>query len=143
MSDLEDARKALEAQLTAATGCAIPAASIAFKGKGDPASKKEGARWYRATFIPGTPRATAAGPDATNRVVFIFQVDVFDPPSLGENLTATEAQRMIPFYKRGSVLTRNGITARCTKAYRGTADDSDPAWFKIPIVVEGFVDVSN
>jgi len=143
VSDLEDARKALEAQLTASTGCAIPATSIAFKGRGDPASKTAGNRWYRATFLPGNPRATAAGPDASNRVVFIFQVDIFDPPSLGENLTATEAQRVIPFFKRGSTLTRNGVTARCMKSYRGTADDSDPAWFKIPVVVEGFVDVAN
>jgi hypothetical protein len=143
MSDLEDGRKACEALLTASTGAAVPASSIAWKGTGDPASKTAGARWYRATFIRGTPRAIACGPDAENRHVCIFQVDIFDPPNLGEEITATEAKRVMAFYKRGTVLTRNGLSIVCQKAYLGTADDSDPAWFKIPVVVEVRADVAN
>lgn len=140
MADLEDARKALEAQLTASTGCAISSASIAMKGR---AFSPGSTRWYRATFIPGTPRQVAIGSDAPNRVVCIFQVDVFDPAGQGENLTATEAERIMGFYKRGTALTRNGVTVTCERAYRGTADDSDPAWMKVPVVVECWADIAN
>lgn len=143
MADLEDARGALEAQLTAAAGCNIPATSIAWKGRGDPASKKAGSRWYRPTFMPGQPRPAGIFDAAPNRVVCVFQIDVFDPPNKGENLTATEAERILPFYKRGTALTRDGLTVTCVKAYRGPADDSDPAWFKVPVVVEVYADIAN
>lgn len=140
MSDLEDVRGALEAHLTAATGCAIPAASIAWKGR---AFTPGTARWYRPTFMPGTPRAAAIGSEAANRHVCLFQVDVFDPPNKGENITAIEAERIAAAYKRGTVVTRNGQAVRCAKVTRGTADDSDPAWFKIPVIVEVWADVPN
>lgn len=143
MSDIDDAREALEANLTASTGANIPMSSIALKGRGDPASKLAGARWYRATFLRGIPRAAACGDAAPNRHVCLFQIDIFDPPLKGEKITADEAERIRGFFKRGTTLTRNSQTVHCVKAYAGTPDDSDPAWFEISVIVEVWADVAN
>lgn len=146
MSTIEDVRSALEAVLTlpiASGGLGIASADVAWKGiKFDPTTRTT--RWYRPTFIPGTPRAAAIGTSAANRYVFIFQIDIFDPVSTkGEGFTATEAQRLMAAFKRGTAFSRNGQVTTCEKSYRQTTDDSDPKWVKIAVVIEGWADVPN
>jgi len=140
MSTIEDARQALEAELTGAL--AIKSADIAWKGKTFNTTTRT-TRWYRVTFLPGVPVPAGIGSNADNYCVFLFQVDIFDPANNGENITAIEAQRIAYHFNRGTSFTRNGQIVTCEKSYRQTTDDSDPKWVKIAVIVQGWAEVPN
>ncbi|MBL8967954.1 MAG: hypothetical protein JNG85_13180 [Spirochaetaceae bacterium] len=133
---------ALRKRLTdAAPGCAIAASLVAWENvKFTPVA---GTRYYRATFLPGTPRAAAIGSDAPNRHVGLFQVDIFDPVGRGDNATAAEAERIAACYKRGTVLTYSGVTVRAERSWVSRVPQDDPAWYRQSVRVEWRADVPN
>ena len=141
MGGTAEIRSALLARLVApAPGAALPAASVAWENR---AFAPGTARWYRATFLPGEPRAAAVGVDAPNRQVGVFQVDVFDPTNKGDAIAAAEAERIAGSYKRGTVLSAGGVSVLIRKAYRTRGDNTDPAWYMVSAIIEWQADVEN
>lgn len=141
MSGTLEIRAALIQRLTAvAPGAAVPAASTAWENK--TFTPTTGTRYYRATFLPGEPTVPEIGEGSPNRQVGVFQIDVFDPPNQGDVKTATEAERIVACFKRGTVLTYSGVSVQITQVYRkqGTAEDS---WYHVPVIVMWRADVAN
>jgi hypothetical protein len=142
MSGTAEVYAALKARLVAASpGAALPAASVAWENKKfTPGS----ARWYRASFLPGQPRAAGIGEVAPNRHVGVFQVDTFDPPDKGDGPTTTEAERIAKAFARGTILTYSGVSVFIEGAYVSRIGvQPDPAWFQVPVKVFWRADVSN
>jgi len=142
MSGHTEILAALKSRLMAAApGAAVASTSIAWENKAF--KPVAGTRYYRATFLPGEPRAAAVGESAANRCVGIFQIDVFDPPNKLDVATRTEAERIAACFKRGTALVYNGVNVRIEKAYTTKGDSSDPAWFMVSVVVRWRADIAN
>jgi hypothetical protein len=102
-----------------------------------------GARYYRATFLPGEPSQAELGEAGRNRHYGLFQIDVFDPTNSGDAAAAAEAERIAAAYSRGTVLLNSGVSVKCIKSYRTPGDSSDPAWFMVSAVIQWQADVEN
>jgi hypothetical protein len=133
-------RSALAARLIAASpGAAIPAASVDWRDF-QVFKPANGAVWYRASFLPGQPRAAAIGDTAQNRIPFVYQIDVYWPAGrAGGN---AEAERVAACFRRGTGLTYNGVSVMCEMAYVGN-DKQDSDFVQWPVKVQGWADVSN
>lgn len=124
----------------AAPGAALPPANVALENaKFTPPAD----RYWRIFFLPGVPRAAAIGSDAPNRHVGLLQIDIMDPKDKQDGATAQEADRIAAAYKRGTVLTHNGVSVVCEKAYAVRPMQDDPARFRMIVRIEWRADVSN
>lgn len=140
MSGTTEIRAALIEWITNAGGANLTASRVAWENKKFvPGST----RWYRVTFLPGEPRAAAIGVSSQNRHVGVMQIDVFDPPNVGDVVTQAEAERIVTAFKRGTTLAYSGVSVRCERTYRGPGDNSDPSWFHVPVKIEWRADVAN
>lgn len=91
--------------------------------------------WYRATFLPATSFALGVAFDSANQHYGIFQVDVFYGQGSGELAPGRIAAGVIGHFDRGTVVTKDGFSARVTlKPYRSAMVKSDP-WMMIPVSV--------
>lgn len=142
MSGTYEVAAALRARLTAAApGAALVSSLVAWENQ--KFTPSPGTRYYRATFLPGIPRAAAIGEAAANRHVGLFQVDIFDPIGKGDGATALEAERIAACYKRGTVLVYSGVSVIIEKAYVVRPSQDDPAWYRQIVRVEWRADVAN
>lgn len=141
MSGTTEIGNALRTRLTAVSpGAAVSASLVAWENKSfDPPTS---GFWYRVTLLPGVPRAAAIGEAAQNRHVGVFVVSIFGQPDQGDGLVAEEAERIAACYKRGTVLTANGVQVVCVRAYRKEGQE-EPDCFGVPVFVEWRADVAN
>ena len=101
-----------------------------------------GTLWYRATFMPGEPTQATLGTAGKNRLVGIYQVDVFAPTGTGVGAGETAAEGVITAFKRGKTFVFGGVTTRVEKVWREGAIEEDD-WFHIPVKVMWFADAAN
>ncbi len=141
MSGTTEIGSALRSRLTAVSpGAAITATLVAWENR--PFVPPTTGFWYRVTLLPGVPRAAAIGETAQNRHVGVFVVSVFGQSGQGDGLVAEEAERIAACYKRGTVLTANGVQVVCVRAYRKEGQ-AEPDYFGVPVFVEWRADVTN
>lgn len=140
MSGTAEVYLALKARLLAAApGAALPPGSVSWENKAfSPAPET---RYYRATFIPGTPRSAGIGL-APMRHVGVFIVDVFEPANADHVNVTTEAERIAAAFQRGLALSYSGVIVHVDRSYVARIGaQPDPAWFQVPVRIEWRADV--
>ena len=101
-----------------------------------------GTLWYRATFLPGEPAQADLGTTGRNRLVGIYQVDVFAPSGRGIGEGEAAAEAVIAAFKRGSAFTSGGVTTRVEKAWREVAVEEQD-WYHVPVKIMWFAYAAN
>lgn len=97
-----------------------------------PYEPSAGTVYIRPTFLPAeTTQASlgATGKDETNG---IYQIEVVVPRGSGRPQTV---DTVADAFKRGTVLTYNGVNVRVRSVSIGVALVTDTAWYSVPVSV--------
>lgn len=113
-----------------AQGIAISLPNIAFT----PPTAGQNVKWLRATFLPA-PTSTLPVGSGSDRYYGILQIDVFHGAGAGEYAPGRIASAVIEYFKRGTVMTKDGFTVRVyRRPSRGPMIKDDP-WMMIPVTI--------
>lgn len=110
---------------------AISLPNVAFT----PPAQTATAKWLRATFLPA-PTATLPVGSGSDQYYGLLQLDVFYGAGAGEYTPGRIASAVINYFKRGTVLTKDGFTVRIHKRpYRGPMIIDGSGWAMIPVTI--------
>lgn len=121
------------AALTARLNTLSPAPSIASENY--PFTPVADTLYVRETLIPGDVTAPAIGSASQDHTIGIYQVDVFSPLNVGKADAVEQADAIADHFKRGTVLTYNGVNVRLQNVSRGTGQADDGKYWQIPIQI--------
>ncbi len=108
-----------------------------------PFTPEVGQPWLKTGFLPAPVRQAELAPDGgRNRHQGIYQVSLFYPAGQGSGPARSMAERVISGFKRGTVLSGEGIKVHIQRAWRGPAL-SEPDWFQVPVSVQWFAYTAN
>lgn len=111
---------------------AISMPNIAFT----PPTASATAKWLRATFLPAPSFEMGIAWDAHNQHYGLFQIDVFYGQGAGELAPGRLASAAIAYFKRGTVMTKDGVSVRVTKQpYRGPMIVDGSGWAMVPVSI--------
>lgn len=92
-------------------------------------------KYLRASFLPAPSFETGISWDAHNQHYGLMQLDVFYGQGAGEYAPGRIASAIIDYFKRGTRLTKDGVTVLINKApYRGPMLRDDP-WMCVPVSI--------
>ena len=96
-----------------------------------------GAKYLRETLIPSSTEQVELGAAGIDETLGIYQVDAFTPAhsDLGKSEAQILADGVANQFKRGALLTYNGVNVRIRKVSPG-GGAIDGAWYMIPITIE-------
>jgi len=110
---------------------AISLPNVAFT----PPAQTSSAKWLRTTFMPA-PTATLPIGSGSDQYYGLMQIDVFYGQNSGEYAPGRIASAVIDYFKRGTVLTKDGFTVRIHKRpYRGPMIIDGSGWVQIPVTI--------
>lgn len=101
-----------------------------------------GTPWMRATILPAETTQTIIGINGLNKLMGIYQVDLFYPVGVGSGTARSKSDDVITHFKRGTTATYSGVKVSIRRAWRGTALPEDD-WYHIPINIEWYAYVEN
>tara|TARA_R110000868_G_scaffold402166_1_gene678280 strand:- start:341 stop:772 length:432 start_codon:yes stop_codon:yes gene_type:complete len=95
-----------------------------------------GTKYLRETLLPTETLQVELGTAGIDETLGIYQVDAFTPSAsnLGKGEAIMLADGIADQFKRGSVLTYNGVNVRIRSVSRGTGA-IDGSWFIIPVFI--------
>tara|TARA_R110000868_G_scaffold192553_2_gene437120 strand:+ start:592 stop:1023 length:432 start_codon:yes stop_codon:yes gene_type:complete len=95
-----------------------------------------GTKYLRETLMPADTSQAELGTTGMDHNEGNYQVDAFTPASskLGKSEAILLADGIATQFKRGAVLTYNGVNVRIKSVSRGTGV-IDGAWFMIPVFI--------
>lgn len=93
-----------------------------------------GVPYVKADFLPGEPSQADIGPLGSNRHVGVFQPTLFYPFGIGTMTPGTQADNLVDHFKRGTILSQDGLEISITCSYAEPAM-IEPGWLYIPITV--------
>ena len=93
-----------------------------------------GTMYLRPTFLPGETEAAALGAEAQDITIGLYQIDIYAESGRGQNEIIEMADKIANQFKRGSVLTYNGVNVRVVRVSRGPAYNAD-GWFVLPVTI--------
>lgn len=101
------------------------------------------ARHLRCFLLPAEPGQVTYGEAGKNRHRGLFQISVAWPRGMGEVAPGAAAGAVAAHFKRGTVLTEDGINVRVIRPpYRMTAV-VEPTWYVIPVRIPYQADAAN
>lgn len=100
----------------------------------------KGVLWIRPTFIPGKSKAAAIGMNAQDRIIGIYQIDVFAPADEGVYDGGQQVDAIQTAFKKGTALVYSGVTVKINRVWRSTGRPGTD-WYQIPVIVEWQADV--
>lgn len=101
-----------------------------------------GTAYLEPLFMPGQPTPAGLGSSAKNRHVGIYQINVYQPLGSGAGDGVAIADALVSFFKRGTIITQNGINVRCRQSWREKAQP-EGSWYVIPVSVLWWADAAN
>lgn len=91
--------------------------------------------WLRGTYLPASSTELSIGFQSSNQHYGIFQVDVFYGQGSGDLAPGRIASSVLQWFKRGTILTKDGFSVKIAKLpSRGAAAEASP-WIMIPISI--------
>lgn len=124
MTIFNDIQAALDTKLATLTGVPIAYPNTPYK-------PQAGTAYVRASFIPNETLQASLGSTGKDETLGIYQVDVVVPRGSGRpQLLDTVAD----LFKRGTVLTYNGVNLRIRSVSMASAILEDE-WYFVPISV--------
>lgn len=102
-----------------------------------------GTPYLRATILRGETVQSSLGSAGLNRHVGLYQIDVFYPVEKGEVLPLQIASQIVERFKRGTSMTRSGVTVRVEAPPSILPMMIDNGWAIVPVRVRWFCDAAN
>lgn len=102
-----------------------------------------GQPWLRASYLPAGSEIAELGKQGRNRYTGIYQVSVFCPSGDGHGLSFDIAGEVEYAFRRGEVLTIDGLNVQIRQATHGQPMQEDNGWFHVPVSVSWFAFVKN
>ena len=130
MTVFRDIDAALDAQLNTLTG--LP--PVAWENKSY--TPTMGTLYLRPTSLPGTNAQSSLGTTGQDRNIGIYQVDVMAKLGTGKKLSTAMADSIADHFKRGSILTYNGLSVRIRSASRKAGRKTGDGWYMVPVEIE-------
>tara|TARA_R110000851_G_scaffold40345_1_gene101792 strand:+ start:908 stop:1315 length:408 start_codon:yes stop_codon:yes gene_type:complete len=93
-----------------------------------------GTLYIRPTLIPAYTEQAGLGLNGLDEHAGIYQIDIIASGSTGKGEATIKADAIADHFKRGLVLTYNGVNVRLSKTSRGVGK-RDEAFFVIPIFI--------
>ena len=93
-----------------------------------------GTLYIRPTLMPADTVQAGLGSSGLDEHLGIYQIDICAKASTGKGEATIKADVIADHFKRGLVLTYNGVNVRLSKTSRGLGK-RDEAWFVIPIFI--------
>lgn len=91
--------------------------------------------YVRETLLPGDVTAAAVGSASQDHTIGIYQVDVFSPLNRGKADAVAQADAIADHFKRGTILTYNGVNVRMQNVSRGTGQMDGGKYWQIPVLI--------
>lgn len=101
------------------------------------------AGYLRATPVPNLASQVTLGDAGKNRFGGLFQVDVFWPQNDGIRPALERAGAVAAHFKRGTVLTRDGINVRITRPPEVRPHLQSPPYLQVPVMIRYQADAAN
>jgi len=98
---------------------------------------------YLRAIILQAPTDSAALSAGTNHHSGILQVSVFYPENKGIVLAGEVAGEVITWFKRDTVLYREGVKVRINKPPYKSASLPEPSWLQVPVTISYLAHVPN
>ena len=90
---------------------------------------------YLAPFLlPGEPIQAELGVAGQNRHTGIYQISIYAPAGKGVSAINTLRDGLVDHFKRGTLLTYDGITVQVQKAWPGPMQQ-ETGWIHTPITI--------
>ena len=93
-----------------------------------------GTLYIRPTLMPADTVQAGLGSSGLDEHLGIYQIDIIAPSANGKGTATIKADAIADHFKRGLVLTYNGVNVRLSKTSRGLGK-RDEAWYVIPIFI--------
>lgn len=93
-----------------------------------------GTLFVRPTLLPADSVQSGLGATGIDNNLGIYQIDVIAPLDKGKFAATSNADLIGQQFKRGTILTYNGLTVTLSKTSRGSGI-RDGGWFIIPVFV--------
>lgn len=101
------------------------------------------AGYLRATHVPNTANQVTLGTSGKNRHLGIFQVDVFLPINGGISTPMEKAGAVAAHFKRGTTLTRDGISIRIVRPPEIRPALQSAPYLQVPVIIRYQADAAN
>jgi len=100
---------------------------------------------YLAPFLMmGEPSVATIGTDGTNQEVGIYQITLANyPTNAGTGAILAMAGSIKYWFKRGTILSHNGVNVRIRKCFIGNLDYSNTAGVQLPLSISFYTQVNN
>ena len=99
--------------------------------------------YLRVSFSPASINQITLGDTGQNRHAGFMQIDVFTTEGGGATAPLETAGAIAARFKRGTVLTRQGVTIRIIRPPTIDPPLQDAPWLMIPVTVRYSVDAPN
>lgn len=93
-----------------------------------------GQAFIRVSTLPAPTTQTSIGTDGLNTQTGIFLVDSFYGKGSGRSVQDTFLSELVDHFKRGTVITQNGVEIRIESVYPLPSIEEDD-WFHVPVQV--------
>tara|TARA_R110001632_G_scaffold129769_1_gene243840 strand:- start:312 stop:719 length:408 start_codon:yes stop_codon:yes gene_type:complete len=93
-----------------------------------------GVLFLRPTLMPAYTEQAGLGANGLDEHGGIYQIDIIAPSANGKGTATIKADVIADHFKRGTLLSYNGVNVRITKSSRGLGK-RDEAFFVIPIFI--------
>lgn len=101
------------------------------------------AGYLRVTHAPNTATQVTLGTEGKNRHIGIFQVDVMLPIIIGISTPMEKAGAVAAHFKRGTVLTKDGISVRITRPPEIRPALQSLPYIQVPVIIRYQADADN
>ena len=98
--------------------------------------------YLEAQIVPNTVVQSSLGTNGYNRHEGLMQITVVWKTGAGVIAPAEIASEIVAHFKRGTAITRNGLTVK-TRPPRTTQAIPDGGWLRFPVIIPWFVDSLN
>lgn len=93
-----------------------------------------GTLYIRPTLMPADTVQAGLGTNGLDEHLGIYQIDIISTSAKGKGEATIKCDVIADHFKRGTVLSYNGVNVRITKSSRGQGK-RDEAFFVIPIFI--------
>lgn len=101
-----------------------------------------GTEYLRPTLIPAKTRQATLGSGGRNEVSGTYVVGCFYPAGDGSADALTMADAICSRFRRGTVISANGLAVRIDRVVRLKAVQ-EPRWFQVPVAIGWLAYVDN
>lgn len=102
-----------------------------------------GGKYLSAAHLPNATSQVTLGDNGFNRHIGLLQVSVVWPQNAGDIEPKEIAGQVVAHFKRGTVISHDGITLRIVQPPSVAPAIPDPPGYQIPVTIPYMIDAAN